>query len=246
VARAVAVLGMNRSGTSSLAGLLRDSGFHLGNVRERSSHNPKGNLENPAIWQLHDDVLAKNFGSWDKPPSSDLRWDEEHKLRLKKIIEKFQGHELWAVKDPRMVFTLDAWLGFVPHLELMGTFRHPVAVALSLQKRNGLSIPVGIDLWHNYNKKLIEIWDRRPFGIVNFDLASEAYLDQFLLALFDLGHTVDRTQLTFFKPGLRTCSAPQDIEATREARLLYDRLLEIQAGGLSQTEIRRAGDRTAK
>ena len=126
---ALAVLGMSRSGTSSLTGLLEDAGFHLGEVRTRSRYNAKGNRENPAIWRLHDDVLASNGGRWDRPPPLPLHWAPDQKACLDGIVAGYRGHEPWAVKDPRMLFTLDAWLEREPGLALIGTFRNPSAVA---------------------------------------------------------------------------------------------------------------------
>jgi len=65
----IAVLGMHRSGTSCLTGLLEDAGVPLGDVQKENPHNPLGNQENLRIMHLHDAVLAANGGSWDAPPA---------------------------------------------------------------------------------------------------------------------------------------------------------------------------------
>ena len=39
------ILGMHRSGTSCLAGMLRDAGVFMGEVSEANAYNRKGNLE---------------------------------------------------------------------------------------------------------------------------------------------------------------------------------------------------------
>jgi hypothetical protein len=59
----ISVLGMHRSGTSSLVGSLEEAGVFLGNVQRVNPNNPKGNLEHLKIMKLHDDLLAENGGS---------------------------------------------------------------------------------------------------------------------------------------------------------------------------------------
>lgn len=63
----VMVLGMHRSGTSCLTGLLQQTGLELGDVVTEAPHNKKGNRENLDIMRLNDDVLAHSRGSWDRP-----------------------------------------------------------------------------------------------------------------------------------------------------------------------------------
>ena len=72
----VAVLGMHRSGTSSLAGSLEEAGLHLGEVVTRADHNQKGNRESLAMRDLNDRLLEHNGGAWDRPPPA-LAWDDD-------------------------------------------------------------------------------------------------------------------------------------------------------------------------
>ncbi len=51
----------------------------------------------------------------------------------------------------------------------VGIFRHPLAVASSLQRRNGFSIERGLELWHRYNVELLAALERDPFPLVDFD-----------------------------------------------------------------------------
>ena len=64
----ICILGMHRSGTSSLAGCLQEAMLGLGDVVESAPHNLKGNRENLAIRGLNDDFLAYSNGAWDRPP----------------------------------------------------------------------------------------------------------------------------------------------------------------------------------
>ena len=221
---ALAVLGMNRSGTSSLTGLVEQAGFHLGDVRTRSRYNAKGNQENPAIWKLHDEVLVANGGSWDSPPPLPLRWTPEQESRLRKIAATYRGREPWAVKDPRLLLTLEAWLECVPGLAFIGTIRNPTAVARSLQKRDSMPIAAGLDLWCVYNSRLVEIWERRPFSIVDFDLEEDVYLEQVAKTLAKLGCRLGKVNLTFFENDLRTRAECDESRLPEKVRLLHEKL----------------------
>ena len=78
----IAVLGMHRSGTSCLTGLLEDAGVCLGNVSKQNPYNRKGNQENLQIMYLHDAVLDDNRGSWNNPlryPSSGVLSAKRHR-----------------------------------------------------------------------------------------------------------------------------------------------------------------------
>src|SRR5215472_16677028 len=133
--QAICVLGMHRSGTSCLTGLLEDAGVYLGGVSKKNPHNLKGNQENLKVMHLHNEVLAGNDGSWDRPPAGAARWSDAQRALLREIVKEYAGHGRWAFKDPRTLFTLPAWQELLPDLAYIGTFRHPGAVAQSLHRR---------------------------------------------------------------------------------------------------------------
>src|SRR5918992_1057883 len=58
----VAVLGMHRSGTSAIAGMLADHGVELGPVSEQNRFNPRGNREIRELNRLHDRILERSGG----------------------------------------------------------------------------------------------------------------------------------------------------------------------------------------
>jgi len=75
------VLGMHRSGTSYLTGILEEAGLWLGEVTRVSTFNAKGNRESPPLMRLNDAVLAANGGSWHCPPEGAVTWSLEHTTR---------------------------------------------------------------------------------------------------------------------------------------------------------------------
>ncbi len=171
----VAILGMHRSGTSCLAGSLEAWGLPLGEVKTSSKHNKLGNRENPDIFQLQEAVLADNGGSWQNPlPVTE--WRPERLETLEAIIRNYPTR-YWGFKDPRTLFLLDGWHCVIPRsrFRYVATFRHPMAVARSLNVRNGMSIDQGLELWSCYNQRLISLMDDRDIPLINFDISGPVY-----------------------------------------------------------------------
>jgi hypothetical protein len=225
--RAIAVLGMHRSGTSCLTGTLEEAGVFLGDVSRNNPHNQKGNHENQRIMELHEDLLQANGGCWDNPPHV-VTWSPHHKALRDAIIQSYASAALWGFKDPRTVLTLDGWIEALPNLTLVAIFRHPLLVAQSLQARNALPIEQGLELWRLYNEQLLGFWYRYRFPILPFD-GDEDHFRQGIFRVLDALNLPKRPpQLRFFEPRLRTTEVraagrPLPEQTSR----LYDRLNEI-------------------
>ena len=161
----VIVLGMHRSGTSCLTGILQQGGLALGDIIVEAPHNKKGNRESPAIMALNNDVLSYSDGSWDSPPGR-LGWNAEHELERARIVSLYSGKTDWGFKDPRTLLTLPFWLEGLHDVKIdfIATFRHPLSVAKSLRARQpDFAIESGLALWHAYNAKLLEQHKRVAF-----------------------------------------------------------------------------------
>jgi hypothetical protein len=160
----VAILGMHRSGTSAVAGMLADHGLEFGQVREHNRFNRRGNREIPELNELHEAILERAGGTWWRPPAEvtvragDLR-------RRNKILGAIEGDPI-AVKDPRMLVCRALWSDL--ELSPIGVIRNPVAVRNSLARRASerpekhpqLSAREWEDVWVVYNRALLE-WHRR-------------------------------------------------------------------------------------
>jgi hypothetical protein len=173
---AVIILGMHRSGTSSLVGSLQQKGLYLGKVYEKSDHNLKGNRENQEIMDLNDAVLAYNHGSWDHPPDS-LNWDDNLLRERDRIIRHFveSRQKFFGFKDPRTVFTLPFWEEGLKRIRLVGTFRHPLKVARSLYARNKIPLEDSLRMWDSYNTRLLKYYEKHNFPMTHFDVPPEEY-----------------------------------------------------------------------
>ena len=194
----VLILGMHRSGTSCLAGSLERCGLFLGNVGRSSRNNAKGNLEIKRARRLNERILTVSGGRWFRPPPTiTLSWWQ--KLAMRSIVIGVSRHKPCGLKDPRLLLLLDTWLSVIRSFTLVGTFRHPTAVARSLARRSPMSAEHANQLWLYYNQKLIQLHQRYQFPIVEFDLADvEAYRKTVADLALALGLTPDMTKLTDF------------------------------------------------
>src|SRR5688572_4782315 len=191
---------MHRSGTSCLAGSLEEAGLELGAVITAAPHNKKGNRESPAIMALHDAVLAESGGSWENPPER-VTWSTAQRTQLQAIIESHAAHAVWGFKCPRTLLTLDGWLDAIPELRFVGTFRHPLAVAGSLVRRNGGTLERWLELWSYYNSRLLQYHARFGFPMICFDLEPAEYESE-LRRVIDALELSAPAELRFFDHAL--------------------------------------------
>ncbi|MCT7975650.1 hypothetical protein [Laspinema olomoucense] len=221
--KGVFILGMHRSGTSCLTGMIEQYGLHLGEVSPIDKFNQKGNRENKVVMQINNELLLANGGYWYEP--EEVQWVTPS---LKERIEQFKQNldvgKFWGIKDPRMLFCLSAW--FQPDTLLAGTFRHPYEVIYSLKDRGNivLSGRDWQDLWFRYNCQLISLYRLCPFPIVNFDWEPNRYRAVVQNLGRSLSLNIERED--FFDPELRHHRCGEEIQDPR-ARKLYSELVEI-------------------
>lgn len=230
----VIILGMHRSGTSSLAGCLQQRGLYLGKVIEESPYNPKGNRENPAIMRLNESVLSHSGGSWNRPPQV-ISWTRDQVTERNRIIESYVRHSpSFGFKDPRNLFTLPFWEDSRLYIRYVGTFRNPLSAAKSLHARDGIPIPDGLALWKQYNSRLMSLHSIHRFPIISFDVAPPEYLlsvERIASYLQLRGNAAGSGEL-FFDQSLRR-QTPEKPEATDpEVWDLYGRLNAIYSEGI--------------
>jgi len=202
----VIVLGMHRSGTSALTGILEAAGLQLGAVSEYAPDNLKGNRESTAVMALHDDILLRNGGSWDIPPSK-LEWSPIHYAFRDTIIETHKNKAHWGFKDPRTLLTLTPWLKALPQSALVGIFRHPYAVAQSLYSREGMPYEKSLALWTHYNRILL--WHYRNtvnMPIIEFSENDEHFIEKARTVIRQLG--LSEGGLSFFDRSLKQTHYP--------------------------------------
>lgn len=194
------ILGMHRSGTSCLAGSLEACGLHLGEVSRRGRHNAKGNRESRTVWNLHDQILGLNRGSWYDPPHS-IQVHPFFADRMAELIRSLSASAaVFGFKDPRTILVLSAWKEILgERMHCVGSFRHPLRVAESLSRRDGVTIDHGLRLWLHYNSRLIKEHQVCPFPLVQYDLGDDdAYCDCVSQAAEAIGLQADRAGIEQF------------------------------------------------
>jgi hypothetical protein len=165
---AVMVLGMHRSGTSALAGLLHELGIEMGPslMSGRADENEKGFWEHEKIVSIHDRLLA-HFGSgWSDPVPLPQDWSARDFSRQCQneicdvLKEDFGSQPLWALKDPRMCRLMPLWMPVFDRLDINPLFlcivRNPLEVAASLQRRDSMANDHALLLWLQYNLEALE------------------------------------------------------------------------------------------
>jgi hypothetical protein len=222
---------MHRSGTSCLAGSLQQGGLNLGKHHTWNKYNRKGNRENQDIVDLNDEILAYSGGAWDMPPVK-LSWTAEHLQRARGVIDSFPCDERWGFKDPRVLLTLPMWRELLGDFARVGIFRHPLAVADSLSFRAGrcvLTEQQGLDIWYQYNRRLVAEYKRSPFPMLCFDWEEEKFHQRLNVAHSELGLKLLEDSDRFYNAELKNYNFEDLSIIPRKQRQLYKKLCDIAA-----------------
>jgi hypothetical protein len=158
---AVLILGMHRSGTSALAGVVGQLGCDLpADLMEPKPMNAKGFYESNQISYLNDDILRAAGANWFTWRKIDLDWlakpegTEFRNLALTKLEAEFGNSALFVLKDPRLCLMFPFWddilrqAGCTPLV--IHTHRNPMDVAASLGHWAGYNRAYGLMLWLRY------------------------------------------------------------------------------------------------
>jgi hypothetical protein len=152
------VLGMHRSGSSALTGILGLCGVWLGEDREligANPENPKGFWERRDVRTVCDGLLhaagadwwmVANFEPSAIPPAA---LDQEARA-FRQTVAELNSHGTWAIKEPRLCLLFPVLRSFIRDPVCIHIYRNPLEVARSLQLRNGFGIAEGIALWEAY------------------------------------------------------------------------------------------------
>lgn len=228
----IILLGMHRSGTSALAGMLHAAGIQLGETfMPPLPENPKGFFEDLRLQSVNKQILASIGKDWnDVPTLQDLQRVPESVLRLlPQVYAYFQSRfKSWAWKDPRLCLTLPLWANILPleEVQLLFVVRHPMSVARSLQTRNQMPIEQGLELWRGYNLRITELLEhyRLPYTFVRYESLIEnpqalqsVLEDRLGIPLKDAWRFID---VKLNRSEVKNATLPKDIQET------YDYLLQ--------------------
>lgn len=170
------VTGPLRSGTSCVTGLLELCGFDLGRnvrvLRNPTEHNPKGHFETDLLFTINQRLLIESSGQpsgvFTIPPEEKIKQlVEQRETYFQLFIKRFDGN---LCKDPLLCITLRHWENIWPELQrAVFCLRHPLLVAQSMQKRYGLSLTDGVQLWEVYTRRFFYSPRKTSAYVFDFD-----------------------------------------------------------------------------
>ena len=213
----IIVLGMHRSGTSMLGGLLAKAlGYNVGpNNTLIGAHfdNQKGFFERLNVVLQNDEFMRKQRVDY---ANNVINYDHEKALKMKNSgqLNFGQGNKLlsfynnpdnspWMQKDPRMCITLKTWLPLLNGSPaILFSFRNPLEVAKSMEKRDGSTVfPItrGLRLWIVYNMRAIQ----NSAHLCRVITSNEALMTDTMNELKSIGE------------GLRKCGVPPPTNASK-------------------------------
>ncbi len=204
------ILGMHRSGTSLTANFMNSIGVGLGHdLMEADQWNAGGYWESKIIFEIHGKILEKFGRQWHSvPPALPAGWLQspwvgEFRAGLLELTrsecEKAGG--LWGFKDPRTAVLLPLWLEIFEELRLAPLFilcvRHPVAVAASLKRRDGLPAPLCQMLWLKTYVDALCYTRAHPVAFADYDRCIDSGVEQArtMLHAQGLSRSTDEAQI---------------------------------------------------
>ncbi|MEN0037233.1 MAG: glycosyltransferase [Cellvibrio sp.] len=176
----IVVLGMHRSGTSTVMNALACLGVDLGeDLLPAGADNPKGFFEDKAINELNIEMLNVIDQHWfslslvtesDVEKLLDLGYLEK---ATKMLRDKMGSSHIFGFKDPRVSKLLKFWIKVFSLLDCEVDYvlclRHPSSVASSLLKRNKTPMRKGYLLWLSYNLTIANELKGRDVVALDYD-----------------------------------------------------------------------------
>lgn len=157
------VLGMHRSGTSMLAGLLEQASYYVGSqvdLLEKGEQNLKGFYERKDIRAVNDEILRENFFDWNLVAGySATRLSSDsistYQSKMDNILNSLVSQTPWLIKEPRLCLLYPLLRNSLQNCGKIVIYRDPFSTARSLWKRNRIPFQFGLLIWEKYYTSLI-------------------------------------------------------------------------------------------
>ena len=169
--KTIVILGMHRSGTSMVSGILKRLGIDVGkDLLGKVKSNPFGHFEDRQFINMNKRILKSCGGSWSSPPSvkSILNQKKFFSDEIRKLVKKNQS-DVWGWKEPRTTLTIELYLPHLNNPYFLVCYRNEMDIAKSLNKRNNMSTKESLKLTELYNKR-IDIFFMKHQGFKKHDL----------------------------------------------------------------------------
>lgn len=170
-ARTVVVLGLARSGTSVITGILKVLGVDMGPSLEDNS-NPRGSNEDIDFAKLHKtifDLTGEGRDYWSPPSREEIRAvTAQIEPAARALIEKKSaGKRLWGWKHTRTILTYDLFLPHLPDPHFVLVFRNALGIARSAvehtrRRPRPLNLSEALRLVHFYQGEMLRFSQSHP------------------------------------------------------------------------------------
>ncbi len=156
--QAILVLGMHRSGTSALGGVLDALGAGAPKTwMAAHPENPRGFFESASLAAAHDALLESAGSSWHDWQQFNPQWIGSdiaamHRQEIARLlIDEFGDAPLIFVKDPRICRFVPFTLSVLSELNISPVailpVRNPLEVVYSLKRNRGFAPSKSLLLW---------------------------------------------------------------------------------------------------
>lgn len=251
---AICILGMHRSGTSTITRGLNLLGAYLGEEKDTVKplpDNPEGFWERFDIYYLQERLLNIMKREWNTSAPLPENWHRTEEVRpfrdeLVELVRKnFLGRPLWLWKDPRTCLLLPLWKDVLSELgiglKVVYVVRNPLDVARSLEKRNGFTIDKGLGIWFNYTISALKGLEGLEPIFLSYDRFLNDWNTELKRCADNLGieWPVDESLLRekmsrFVRHDLRHSASGLNelctVNPPKPVMRLYEHLLELQSG----------------
>lgn len=175
----VLVVGMHRSGTSMVTRAVNLLGLPTclkSDLVPASPSNERGHWESSSLAAFNNCILRQLGRSSVCPPALGV-WAEGPEIAglstasARRLLEEAHPTPQWVWKDPRTCVTLPFWraaLHDIP-LVLVMAVRHPLEVAESLHRRDGLPHHTAMCLWERYVRHAFNAAAGLPVLVTHYD-----------------------------------------------------------------------------
>lgn len=156
--QAILILGMHRSGTSALGGVINALGA-AGPKTPLPLHaaNPRGFFESAPLALAHDELLAFAGSSWHDWRQLDQqkinsKAAEPYRQKIRQLLfDEFGDEPLIVIKDPRTCRFVPFLSSILDEMNVSSVaflpVRNPLEVAYSLRRRDKIALPKSLLLW---------------------------------------------------------------------------------------------------
>ena len=164
--KTVIVLGMHRSGTSMVSGVLQLLGVDMGKeLVGKLPSNPLGHFEDRAFLELNNDILSSaggdpftNIPSYEKIVFQKSKYED----RIRGLINQRSKCALWGWKDPRTCLTIELFVPYLINPFFIVCYRKSEEVADSLYRRGKMDIDMGFRIKELYDQRIDYFFKKYP------------------------------------------------------------------------------------